>query len=177
MHHEYAVEPTAIGASWETFLYVFEKFGFQRGRLISRFPKKWESLVIDAARNADIGDLARKRIVEKLTQGKRTTLIRRGRDYNPTLGNWADNALASHATEPFRAIIAHEERPDEAVVSLAELDETHHLMEAPTSRDVPRTAVELSGACRYLLHAAREINLVDPYFDLGPGGGGLPLST
>lgn len=39
MLHEYAVEPQAIGSSWERFRYVIEKFGFDRGRLISQFPK------------------------------------------------------------------------------------------------------------------------------------------
>lgn len=41
MLFEYAVEPQAIGSSWQTFLYLIEKFGFDRGRLISRLPGKW----------------------------------------------------------------------------------------------------------------------------------------
>ena len=41
MLFEYAVEPQAIGSSWQNFLYLIEKFGFDRGRLISRFPKDW----------------------------------------------------------------------------------------------------------------------------------------
>ena len=38
-------------------------------------------------------------------------------------------------------------------------------MIAPTSRDIPRTPTEIAGACFLLLFAAREINLVDPYFN------------
>jgi hypothetical protein len=42
MLYEYAVEPRAIGSNWETFRYVIEKFGFDKGRLISDFPhSKW----------------------------------------------------------------------------------------------------------------------------------------
>ena len=170
MHYEYAVEPAAIGSSWDTFRYVFEKFGFQKGRLISRFPKKWERLVIEAASDAGVGNLARTKLVEKLLQGKRTTLIRTGRAYDPALGNWTDNALASHATKPFRGIIAYADRPEDGIIPVAELDEAHSLMVAPTSCDIPRSAADLAGACHLLLLAAREIDLVDPYFHLGIDG-------
>ena len=170
MHHEYAVQPAAIGSSWGTFRYVFEKFGFQKGRLISRFPRTWSRLVIEAAEEAGVGDLAHARIVEKLRQARQTAFIRTGRDYDPDLGNWVENALASHATMPFRGIIAHDGRPEDTVISLADLDAEHNLMEAPTSQDIPRTAVDLARACHLLLFAAREIDLVDPFFDIGIGG-------
>ena len=170
MHREYAVEPAAIGSSWETFLYVFEKFGFQKGRLISRFPKTWPSLVIEAASEAGVGDMARHRIVEKLQQAKRTALIRMGRSYDPTLDSWVDNAIASHAVKPFHGIITSEGRPENVIVSLDELDETHSLMQVPISRNIPRTAADLARACYSLLYSAGEIDLVDPYFHLGMGG-------
>ena len=165
MHYEYAVEPAAIGSSWETFRYIFEKFGFQKGRLISRFPKTWPLLVIEAASEAGIGDLALKRIVEKLRQGKRTALIRMGRSYDPALGGWIENAVASHSNRPFHGVIAQDAKLKDAVVSPAELDDDHPLMVAPTSRDVPRTATDIAHACFLLLYAAREINLVDPYLN------------
>ena len=41
MLFEYAVEPQAIGSNWQNFRYLIEKFGFDRGRLISQFPKAW----------------------------------------------------------------------------------------------------------------------------------------
>jgi hypothetical protein len=37
MFFEYAVEPHAIGSNWQNFRYLIEKFGFDRGRLISQF--------------------------------------------------------------------------------------------------------------------------------------------
>ncbi len=51
MFKEYAVEPEAIAASWETCRYLVELFGFHQGRLISRFPKTWKRLAIEAAGN------------------------------------------------------------------------------------------------------------------------------
>ena len=57
MHYEYAVEPAAIGSSWETFRYVIEKFGLDKGRLISRLPKKWEKRVIQAAKEGGLSEV------------------------------------------------------------------------------------------------------------------------
>ena len=170
MHHEYAVEPETIGSSWENFRYLFEKFGFQNGRLISRFPKKWERLVIDAALAANVRDVAHTRIVEMLRQKKRTVFIRTGRNYDSELQSWLSNALSSHERTPFRAIIAQEECNEDEVVTLDELREDHPLMEVPTSRDIPRNAPDIAEACFQLLCAAREIDLVDPYFDLSNRG-------
>ena len=171
MHHEYAVEPAAIGSSWERFLYLIEKFGFEKGRLISQFPKKWERQVIEAAEAADVPDVDHQRIVVKLEQKKRTALIRTGRDFDPALQTWVENALASHAKRHFRAIIALEERPESEVLSPVGLDEDHSLMAVPRSCDIPRTVENIAGACSLLLRTAREIDLVDPYFDLRSVGG------
>ena len=171
MHYEYAVEPAAIGSSWETFLYLFEKFGFQKGRLISRFPGTWERQVIEEAEEADVPDVARARILEMLRQKKRTVLVKTGREYDPELQGWVTNALTSHASRPFRAIIAQDERIENEVVSPAELDADHPTMVAPISRDISRTAVDIAKACSLLLCTAREIDLVDPYFDLRNRGG------
>jgi hypothetical protein len=41
MFYEYAIEPQAIGSSWANFRYIIEKFGIDKGRLISQFPKRW----------------------------------------------------------------------------------------------------------------------------------------
>ena len=171
MHHEYAVEPTAIGSSWDTFRYLIEKFGFQKGRLISRFPRTWERQVIEAAEAAGVPDVARARIVERLRQKKRTAIIRTRRAFDPDLDSWIANALASHAERPFRAIIAEGERAENDVVTPEDVEADHPLIRTPSSGNVPRTPEELAGACKLLLCAAREIDLVDPYFDLRNRGG------
>jgi len=50
MLSEYAVEPAAIGADWRTFKDLIDRFGADKGRLISRLPTKWEKKVIEAAK-------------------------------------------------------------------------------------------------------------------------------
>jgi len=41
MFYEYAVDPAAVTESWQNFRYLLENFGFDKGRLISDFPKDW----------------------------------------------------------------------------------------------------------------------------------------
>ena len=166
MYQEYAVEPAAIGSSWETFRYLIEKFGFQEGRLISRFPAKWERLVIQAAKTADIGDIAFTRITEKLRKEKGIKIINSGREYAPDLGSWIANARAVHVEKPFHAIIAQGNYKEDKIVAPEDLEETHSLMIAPRSRNVPRTSRKLAGVFLPLLLSAYEVDIVDPFFDL-----------
>lgn len=168
MYQEYAVEPDAIGSSWETFRYLIEKFGFQEGRLISRFPAKWERLVIRAAKTADIGDIAFTRITEKLSREKekRTKIINSGREYDPSLNSWIANARVAHGVKPFHAIIAQGNHEEDKIVAPEYLEESHPLMIACRDRNVPRTSKKLAEAFLPLLLSAHEVDIVDPFFDL-----------
>lgn len=163
MHKEYAVEPAAIGQSWETFRYLIEKFGFSEGRLISRFPSTWARLVMEAADAADVPPVARKRIEEKLRAKKDVVLLKSGRTYDPDLPTWVENAIASHAQNPFQAILTAEDQDGDYCLCQEEIDDTHQLIYVPKSADIPRTAVSLAGACALLLRASRDIDIVDPY--------------
>jgi hypothetical protein len=59
MIHEYAVDPALLN-NWERFRYLTEKFGVCRGRLISRFPKRWKAMVYDGL--SSVGEIERKKI-------------------------------------------------------------------------------------------------------------------
>lgn len=166
MHSEYAVEPAAIGADWETFRYLIEKFGFDKGRLISRMPRRWEKKVIAVAKEAGISELQMKSLVERLKNTERQRVVDFGRVYDPEAG-WMENALAEHAKRPFRAIIgavAENSCSDSVAATLC--DEDHDLIATPISCDVPRTADALADALLPLAYAANEIDIVDPYFEL-----------
>jgi hypothetical protein len=127
MLYEYAVEPKAIGSSWHNFRYLIEKFGFDRGRVISRFPRKWERDVIAAADAADLSDMKREKLVELLSRAK--TTARSGRPYDPAAGDWLQNAINQQAVKPFHAIIASENpQAREFIVIAEDADEAHPLM-------------------------------------------------
>lgn len=166
MHNEYAVDPAAIGGSWEEFRYLIEKFGFDRGRIVSRFPNKWEKSVIAAAKAAGIRDIHLASMAQKLRASKRALLTDSGRTFMPG-ADWLTNALASHAALPFHAIISNVHRAEiGCIVSPADCDEEHALMQAPISRTISRTPDELSSALLPIVLAAKQIDLIDPYFDL-----------
>ncbi len=167
MLYEYAVEPKAIGASWENFRYLIEKFGFDRGRLISRFPKKWTQQVIESARQSGMKEVRFKSLVEKLNEAKKHALIPSGRDYNPAAGDWLDNAIRQHKPNPFHAIIASENRGERDFILVAyDIDGDTPLMRASSSREVPRTGKALANAMSLLLKHAKKVLFIDRYFDL-----------
>jgi hypothetical protein len=167
MLFEYAVEPQAIGSSWQNFRYLIEKFGFDRGRLISRFPKKWEREVIEAAQRSGMGDVRLKSLISRLQKAKRGALISRGRAYDPSAGDWLYNAIAQQTIAPFHAIIAEQNpaaRPDVLVVDDA--DDLHPLMASPHTWEVERVGTALATAMQPFLSSAKTVLFVDRFFDL-----------
>jgi hypothetical protein len=128
-------------------MYLAEKFGFDRGRILSLYPKKWLPLAIDAADH--LPPYEKKRVVEKLVASKRDSSIRKGRNYDPAIGGWLDNALAQQAIDPFRAIIACERRRSEACVTCVltadEVEEANPLISVPHDAAIAREGTDLGG--------------------------------
>lgn len=165
MLHEYAVEPKAIGSSWQNFRYLIEKFGFDRGRLISRFPGKWEREVYAAA--AQMKPTERARLEIALQQAKQSKFLRSGRPYDPAIGSWSQNAVAQHAVAPFHAIIA-EQNPaaHPQVVTIDDVDELHPLMISDHTWEVERVGTTLASELGPLLKSANTVLFVDRFFDI-----------
>lgn len=165
MLFEYAVEPQAIGSSWQNFRYLIEKFGFDRGRLISRFPGKWEREVYAAA--AQMKPTERARLEIALNHAKQSKFLRSGRPYDPAIGSWSQNAIAQHAVAPFHAIIA-EQNPaaHPQVVTVDEVDEQHPLMVSAHTWEVERLGTTLASALCPLLKSAKSVLFVDRFFDI-----------
>lgn len=179
MHSEYAVEPSAIGASWETFRYLIENFGLDKGRLISRLPKKWEKKVIQAAKEAGVSEIKLASMVERLHRAAKLRVADFGRDYHAE-NSWLENALREHGVKPFRAIIyAGADKPCAESLSPDECDDENELFLAPISRDIVRSANDISDALTLLAVTAHEIDIVDPFFDLRPANGDFvsPLAS
>ena len=171
MHSEYAVEPAAIGADWNTFKYIIEKFGFEKGRLISRLPGKWEKKVLAAAKDAGVSDIRISSMIERLKNTKKIRIVDFGRTFDGSQ-SWVDNALREHASRPFRGIICAAKPAGCAeALTAADCDDENDLMEAPISRDVARVADSISDALFVLTASSEEIDIVDPFFDLRPEKG------
>jgi hypothetical protein len=165
MLYEYAIEPEAIAADWATFRNVIDRFGFDKGRAISRFPNSWEREVMGRARAAGMPEVEHARLVEKLKYVKEAALIRTGRQYNSELA-WPPNAIASHQAKPFHAIIAKDaDGSCERLMTVDDLEEAHPLIRQNASVSAPRTVEGLVNALFPLLLLARDIEIIDPFFD------------
>lgn len=164
MLYEYAIEPQAIGSSWETFRYIIEKFGFDKGRLISQFPEYWFKEVYRVTK--DFPPVQRKRVEVALDQAKKNKSVSCNRAYNSSIGAWLDNALAEHRRKPFRAIIANENTEgQEFVLPTNDLDETHPLFAVAHDCQVLRDTESLASAMSMMLKAAKNILFIDAYYD------------
>jgi hypothetical protein len=129
MLYEYAVEPQAVGESWETFRYVIEKFGFDRGRLISKFPRNRFDEVLIAVK--DFRPVEKLRVIEALNIAKQNKVVGCSRPYD-LARVWLHNALKQRPVVPFRAVISKENPgAEECVLLVRELDELNPLMKAP----------------------------------------------
>jgi hypothetical protein len=164
MLDEYAIEPEAMGASWSDFRYLAENFGFDQGRLISRFPHQWFNMVLDAAKA--LPDVERKRVTVGLERAKRVCVIDTRRPYNPRLAGWFENAVTEHARLPFHAIIARA-NPQNAdrVLTIGEIDGSHRLFVAERDGKVDRNAGALAEVAARLLSHSKTIMFVDGYYD------------
>ena len=171
MLHEFALEPALI-RNWDRFQYYMSNFGIQLGRMISRFPKKWEQLVIGGL--ADCGDVEKKKIVEALIRG-RNRLFPRYHEWDPSL-SWLANAELEHAKRPFHAVIAAaNSNGRDFVLEESALDATYPplLWSATTPRLIERSGLKMAEAIRILLQMSKTVLFIDRNF--GPKDKGFRL--
>jgi len=158
---EYAVNPELL-LDQDMCRLLALSFGIHRGRLVSQFPKHWESLVWAAI--ADAKPVAKKRIEETLARLSKRTFPRLHEWID---GDWLDEALREHSARPFHAILSR--RRDarcREVLAEDDLDETNVLWNVETTCSCRRTAIEMSKRAELLLARAKEILFIDPYFRL-----------
>lgn len=178
MLSEYAVEPAAIGADWKTFKDLIDRFGADKGRLISRFPTKWEKEVVQAARDAGVPDIRITSIFERLRESK-YKVVDFNRAYEQDM-SWVDNALRQHVARPFKAIICSATGTAcTEVLQPDDCSDRHLLFEVSINRDVIRTADEIADALHTITAVSKEVDIVDPFFDLRPMKGNYldPLAS
>jgi len=166
MIYEFAVDPESID-NWRTFIYVIEKFGVSKGRLISRFPKRWEKVVLDSYNENSV--LNKSRIVEILSKIKESYYIS-GRQYD-NYKNWIDNAIEQHNVKNFRAILTNKINENISdILSIDELEESNFKFAVNTGLTIKRKAKELGEAVSELIKISKEIIFVDPHFDPNSSG-------
>ncbi len=163
MIKEYAVEPEFL--KMENILpFIHSSFGFENGRVISKFPKKWLKLVYESL--SDVADKKKKNIEIGLEYiKKKNYLVSSNRDYNNDI-NWIDNAIDQQSEKPFHAIICTQENNDrDDVLSLDDLNQGHVLFSGNTSGNViNRDADSIADKIYSIARFAQKLLWIDPYF-------------
>jgi hypothetical protein len=127
--------------------------------------------MMDLVKASDMGDVRKKSVLERLNNAKHTAFVRKGRQYNPGLGNWIENAVAQHNDNPFRAIIAGAEHPEnDDIIAVDDLDDGNPLFTTANSLEVPRVGNNIADVLTPVLCIAKKIKIVDPFFDLRKPG-------
>jgi hypothetical protein len=159
---EFALEPSLL-SNWSNVQFYLVTFGVQHGRLISRYPRYWERLVL--AGLSSCGVVERKRIEEALIRLKQS-LLARHHEWNDTTP-WLENAEEEHTKRPFHAIIASNNPRTLASVLLGgDIGEPQPppLWAAPRSKVVPRQPADMAATVKNLLRCARTVMFVDGNF-------------
>ena len=163
MIHEYAVDPALLN-NWERFRYLTEKFGVCRGRLISRFPKRWKAMVYDGL--SSVGEIERKRIEICLQRIDEKMLARAPAAAWDGAQGWLLNAELEHERQPFHAIVAGANPRDHGrILAYDDLSEDAPLWAVSRERAVSRAASSLAAAVSPILRIAKKVIFVDPHFD------------
>lgn len=158
--HEFAVEPRVL-SDWKTFKYVMEKFGFPQGRVISRFPKKWERQVIEILK-PKLQDIHIEKLVELLKKYKHDRLINSHRSFE---GNksWKDNVIREHEIKPFHKIIVASPYEHTDIVCIDDADESH--FNVPHEAKILMEPKIIADYIELLLNNSTKIRFIDPHFD------------
>jgi hypothetical protein len=159
---EFALEPRLLH-NWDRFQRLVSLFGVAQGRLISRFPKKWQQMVLDAV---TCGPVEKAKIEEALRRLLKDRLFPRYHEWRVDIA-WLDNAIAEHGKRPFHAILCAGGLPgNDDVVDASDLDVTALpvKMHAGPPQLVTRSAQDLAAATRLLFQFSRKIVLMDRNF-------------
>jgi len=165
---EYAIQPDVLNTN-ENCRFWLSLMGLEKGRQISRYPKRWKRLVYDSLINCKPRE--KKYVEDRLFNLPNNVLKKRihNWDPNPTVG-WIKNAVAEHNRNPFHAIIATE-NPDRSkkVLIANEEDDTHELLIANSNRSIIRDLNGITGWVKQLLEQSNLIVFIDPFFSPSNG--------
>ncbi len=167
MIKEYALDPN-ISFTLDKIRYYLEKFGYEKGRLISRYPKDWRKTFKENLKKT-MADREYKR-AEILLDRRLSDIIwdTKRRGFDRELG-WLENAEREHESKPFSAIISDSNpSASEDVIIDEEVDEDHPKFRVPSRRQVKRTPQEISKYLSPILKKSKRLLLIDPYFEPKP---------
>ena len=127
MIYEYAIDPE-IAADSKNLQILENYFGFDKARVIVRYPYNWELVVLTKA--CDIsGDINRAKVEEQLRRLNGKKAYKSIKNTYNVAREWLSNSL--DVTPPFHCIVSNEEEDD--VVNISDVNPSHFKFNTPTS--------------------------------------------
>ena len=158
---EYAIQPDVLNTK-ENCRFWLSLMGLEKGRQISRYPKRWKRLVFDSLINCKPRE--KKYIEERLHNLPNNVIKRIINDWDPDI-EWLNNAIEQDTRNPFHAIIANEDPQEvEKVLIADEIDESHELLDVGPSTSIIRDLNGITEWITPLLEQGSLIVLIDPFF-------------
>ncbi len=158
---EYAIQPDVLNTK-ENCRFWLSLMGLEKGRQISRYPKRWKRLVFDSLINCKPRE--KKYIEERLFNLPNNVIKRIINDWDPDI-EWLNNAIEQDTRNPFHAIIANEDPQEvEKVLIADEIDESHELLDVGPSTSIIRDLNGITEWITPLLEQGSLIVLIDPFF-------------
>jgi hypothetical protein len=158
--HEYAIDPDAM-TSFDRSMRILSGIGFDKSRLVSRFPQKWSRRVI--AKANDFSIMEKHTIVERLTQLK-SCMVERNCEFD---GNepFSLNASRHQESHEFRSILSEFDPGGIQNLLLTNGDfESDDLWSDVGYAKAPRCAESLLNFSKPILQKATKITIIDPYW-------------
>jgi len=161
-----AVEPEVF-ATWRHFQSLHEDFGVSRGRLISKFPKKWMKEVAERSRELVLAGINTEIQAAKIEERLKSDRFKRklkspgGREYDAGRP-WLENA--TNTTPPFDLIVASGGGTAGNKVGADDLLKDEHPFHRANQSQVRRRRDSLVEVVEPLLKGCVDIVLVDPNF-------------
>ncbi len=169
----YALDPSVLN-NWDNFSRLYlENFGFSKGRLLLRLPKKWKKEVYDLLAQSKCSPKEKKMIEEAL--GNRQMFDERFISLKSGIlsatwdgeEQWLNNAEQAFDILSFDVTIISDDNPRNKVfvIPIKELFYPHQdRWKSKTQGYITRNAKEMASSFALLLQNTTEIVFVDPYF-------------
>lgn len=159
MYSVFGIEPESIN-NWKDLRYIVEKFGFNNGLLIARYPKRWMAMVMDSCKENGIKDVELSRIEEKLRQIKSDRFLKVGLPY--TEKGWCESISSEGVIGSFDGVITREIIDPPSFYTIDDVPE--EVFQNHREMQVQRNATKLAEVAKNLLISSNQLTLIDPYF-------------
>lgn len=165
MIREYAVDPSVICENISTLQRFFSDFGADNGRVVGAVPHRWVREFQDAIRALGLTQMERKRCFEKISKlNSYSVLPRDGLGVGDV--SWLEKAQGLNADEAFNGVLTHETDLNNRQYNYNNMLEHYpESWEVEQTISVRRRASNIANAIAKSLYLAKQITLVDTYFN------------